>query len=340
MAMLLDTHYHLDFVTAPRVRARLVEELAARGIGIIAQTLTPTSFLEQHSDTSDTAAAGTAVSPFLSLGFHPWWIESEEQVEAELALLPKAVARTRFIGEVGLDFAPRRLEAAPAALQEHVFRRILQEVCTAAESAAESGVGKPGGDGSGTDGLGGVGPGADGHGAGRPYVLSIHTVRSATQALDALEENAVTSKNVAPVFHRFAGTSDELTRLIELGGYISVHPLMLATKRGRAYVRQVPAERLLLESDLPTERVDAGALDGDSGVGSPNCACQREFDDGALSGSARDLGGEAMVARPLADALEASLRTTLDTLSDLRSEDMEPVIAYTQSQFYGATALQ
>ena len=32
---------------------------------------------------------------------------------------------------------------------------------------------------------------------------------------------------------------------------------MLATKRGRAYVRQIPPERLLLETDLPDEGTDA-----------------------------------------------------------------------------------
>ena len=64
-----------------------------------------------------------------------------------------------------------------------------------------------------------------------------------------------------PIFHRFGGTSDELTRLIRAGGYISVNPRMLRTKRGRAYVSQVPVDRLLLETDLPREPGSGDAVE-------------------------------------------------------------------------------
>ncbi|MFR2031814.1 MAG: TatD family hydrolase, partial [Collinsella sp.] len=35
--------------------------------------------------------------------------------------------------------------------------------------------------------------------------------------------------------------------------YFSVNERMLATKRGREYVRQIPLDRLLLETDAPAE---------------------------------------------------------------------------------------
>lgn len=295
MAVLLDTHYHLDFVTAPGMRAALVSELARRGVGIVAQTLLPTAFAEQISGSRQATCAspqksdGALLSPLLSLGFHPWWIVSEEQVEAELALMSKAVGKTRFIGEIGLDFAPRRVEQAPEQLQIHVLRRILEEVCAAAGVVAEGGVEKP-------------------------YVLSIHTVRSATAVLDLLEELDVASHNVVPVFHRFAGTSDELTRLVKLGGFLSVHPQVLATKRGRAYVKQTPGEQLLLETDLPKELV-------------------RESGDG---GGCEDFA-DSLFVRTLADDVEASLCETLKTLSELRKEDMESIILRTQSELYGVS---
>ena len=54
-------------------------------------------------------------------------------------------------------------------------------------------------------------------------------------------------------FHWFSGTSDELTRVIRSGCFVSVNPRMLETKRGRAYAQAIPEDRLLLETDMPPE---------------------------------------------------------------------------------------
>ena len=158
-----------------------------------------------------------------AVGYHPWYIDGN--YERELEIFRAALPRTRFIGEIGLDFAPRRLDDVPAETQIHVFTSILDAVRSSNQS----------------------------------HILSIHAVRSAGVVLDLIESRLDTSSSVAPgetfvpIFHRFGGTSDELTRLIRAGGYISVNPLMLRTKRGRAYVSQVPVDRLLLETDLPRE---------------------------------------------------------------------------------------
>lgn len=213
MTTLLDTHYHYDFVPE-QARGPLLDALAKEGVSLVAQTVTPSGFV--NCESAEVSRTSSAPVPLLSVGFHPWYIESDYQ--QELDVFAEALTRTRFVGEIGLDFAPRRLEQVTAKKQVEVFRRIL----TLADDAARS--------------------------AGNQYVLSIHTVRSATEVLDQLEDTSA----VVPVFHRFGGTSDELTRLIRAGGYVSVNPLMLNTKRGRAYVTQVPADRLLLETDLPT----------------------------------------------------------------------------------------
>ena len=109
---------------------------------------------------------------------------------------------------------------------------------------------------------------------------------------------------MVPIFHRFGGSSDELTRLIKQGGYISVNPAMLATKRGRAYVTQVPADRLLLETDLP-ERTETGD----------------------------DLG------KNHAGELIETLNTTVNTLATLRHQDLGELASHikrTAQQLYGA----
>ena len=75
-------------------------------------------------------------------------------------------------------------------------------------------------------------------------------------------ERAGALAGIACIFHWFSGTSDELQRAVRAGCFFSINPRMLASKRGRAYAQAVPAERLLLETDAPSqpgERYDAPA---------------------------------------------------------------------------------
>lgn len=219
--MLLDTHFHYDFL-APALRPAFDEALRAQGVQVVAQTLKPSAYRELRQVTD-------SAGPLLSLGFHPWQVASPAQVEAELEIFEAELASTRLIGEIGLDFLPRRLEASPADLQVQALRRLVSAVLQAADRQP----------------------------AEKTYVLSVHAVRATTALLDLFEELDVPGSPLVPVIHRFGGTSDELTRLVRAGGCISVHPQMVESKRGRAYIRQVPADRLLLETDLPEQPTDA-----------------------------------------------------------------------------------
>ncbi|WP_297454665.1 TatD family hydrolase [uncultured Corynebacterium sp.] len=209
---LIDTHLHYDFLP-PASRERFTASLAREGVEFIAQTVRPSGFVELERESL----------PMAAVGYHPWYIN--DNYERELEIFRAALSRTRFVGEIGLDFAPRRLDDVPAETQIHIFTSILDVVRASNQS----------------------------------HILSIHTVRSADAVLDLIEPQLDTSSSDAPgeafvpIFHRFGGSSDELTRLIRAGGYISVNPLMLRTKRCRAYVAQVPVDRLLLETDLPQE---------------------------------------------------------------------------------------
>ena len=120
---------------------------------------------------------------------------------------------TRYIGEVGLDFGKRGEANRDAQLA--AFMQIAQ-ICARQGSK----------------------------------LLSIHAVRSASTILDILEESD-TLATCSCIFHWFSGSSDELNRALKVGCYFSVNPMMLATRKGREYVRQLPAERLLAETDAP-----------------------------------------------------------------------------------------
>lgn len=224
--LIVDAHYHLDFWRDRGERRVFAEAASAAGVQLVAQTVIPSGYLDLAVD---------HLSPHMpSLGFHPWWIGSPDDVDAELEIFAEQVGTTRFVGEIGLDFSPRRLEHVPPEVQRSVFRRILALVANAASVATA------------------------------PIVMSIHAVRAVGAVLDDLEALGIHNRQIVPVIHRFGGTSDELTRLLRLGGRISVHPTLLETKRGRAYVTQAPADRLLLESDLPGAPIPAGP-----GTGSP-----------------------------------------------------------------------
>lgn len=262
--MLLDTHHHLDFLPSP-VRGAFVAQVADRGVQVVAQTVRPSGF-----------QAVEAITPLVSLGFHPWYLGDASRVEAELAVFAEAVQRTRLIGEAGIDLSPRRVAEVGQARQVSVLRRLMELVCEVAEARDSVGA-----------------------------VVSIHAVRSAGLVLDVLEDLRAVERGAVPVFHRFSGTSDDLTRLVRLDGLISVSPALLASKRGRAYARQVPADRLLLETDLPERPA-------------------REI-------AAADAGA---VARKHADDVCASLDATMRMLVELRGEDVITAVRENQTRLY------
>ncbi len=201
-----DMHCHLDFAPDPRV---LADELALRGIGCFSMTMDPAAYERAC------AALDGCANVRVGLGVHPWEVPADDEGRLRDlfdAFAPLA-AKTRFIGEVGLDFSPRCFGAEDA--QTRLFREIAG-VC-----AREGG-----------------------------KVVSIHAVQSASAVLDILEETRCCSRNTC-VFHWFSGTSDELKRASDLGCCFSFGPRSLGSRRGRAYAGSLPLGQLLLETDAP-----------------------------------------------------------------------------------------
>ena len=165
---------------------------------------------------------------FAGIGLHPWWLADGRCGNAEINLLCEVAAQERYIGEVGLDFSARFAGSEP--LQIQAFDRL----CDALVQHPLTG-----------------------------RVISIHAVRSAGTVLNVLESHGLlipNSDSPVIIFHWFSGTSDELVRARNAGCYFSVNERMLATKRGREYARQIPLDRLLLETDAPAEpQADASA---------------------------------------------------------------------------------
>lgn len=201
-----DMHCHLGFCEDAVQAARA---LAAAGVGAFSNTVTPVEFAEQR-----VALAG-AGNVRTGAGLHPWWVGGYD-VAANWDRLYDLVARTRFVGEVGLDFSSAHIATRKAQ---------VDALACVAHVSARTG----------------------------DKVLSVHAVRAVDQVLDVLEGASVLGGMTgnACIIHWFSGTSDQLTRARRAGCYFSVNPRMLQSKRGRAYVQAIPVDRLLLETDEP-----------------------------------------------------------------------------------------
>ncbi|MDO4533217.1 MAG: TatD family hydrolase [Coriobacteriia bacterium] len=173
----------------------------------------------------ESARAVLADSPNVrvGVGLHPWWVHDGRCTFEDAERVAELVRETRFVGEVGLDFGKRCAHSKDAQLS--AFTHIVK-AC-----AREGG-----------------------------KLLTIHAVRSADAVLDVLEKTRCLKNNQA-IFHWYSDSNPALWRAIQAGCYFSVNPRMLQTKRGREYVKLIPRNRMLLETDLPPESDADFALD-------------------------------------------------------------------------------
>lgn len=105
----VDMHDHLGWFRDPVAVARAA---AARGLGMLAVTVTPEEFLQLRP-----RLAGIE-SVRLAVGLHPWWVRDATDADT----LCELVGRARFVGEIGLDASPRRASNWDAQLA--AFERI------------------------------------------------------------------------------------------------------------------------------------------------------------------------------------------------------------------------
>jgi len=148
-----------------------------------------------------------------ALGLHPWAIGSLDmaQIEENINFISNNLHRAVALGEVGLDYDKRVLKGADKEMQKTMLRRLL---------ALALRHDKP---------------------------VSLHS-RYAWK--DALQE-VVAAGIKKLVFHWYTGFSSTLAELIEAGYYISATPAAEYQDEHRRAVREVPVERLLLETDCP-----------------------------------------------------------------------------------------
>jgi len=168
--------------------------------------------LNSNSKTLDLAAR-YPVYVYPALGLHPWAIGSLDaaQLEENINFIAENLHRAAALGEVGLDYDKRVLKGAGKETQKKVLRRLL---------ALALRYDKP---------------------------VSLHSRYAWKDALAEVKSAGISRL----VFHWYTGFSSTLAELIESGYYISATPAAEYHDEHRRAVREVPVDRLLLETDCP-----------------------------------------------------------------------------------------
>ena len=191
----------------------IAREAEALGFGMFAVTVTPQGYQRVLPVLAD------APNIALGVGLHPWWAADGRCGPDDAALAAELARTSRYVGEIGLDASPKHVPADSLPRQTAAF----EQICSACGETSDP---------------------------KKPKILSLHTVMAAEAALDILERTGCLA-NCRCVFHWFTGSNEALTRAMKAGCLFSVNEMMLRTRRGREYARQIPEDRLLLETDLP-----------------------------------------------------------------------------------------
>ncbi|WP_028524501.1 Qat anti-phage system TatD family nuclease QatD [Runella limosa] len=145
-----------------------------------------------------------------ALGLHPQLVEQYGQ---QLSLWEQYLPQAKFIGEIGLDAGPGYYKSLERQIA--IFEQIIRQCA------------KQGG-----------------------KVLTIHSIRSASQVLNIIEKNKLLENNNA-VLHWFSGSIREAKRAIDMGCYFSINLEMLSNPRNVELLKMIPRHRILTETDGP-----------------------------------------------------------------------------------------
>lgn len=160
----------------------------------------------------------------VGIGLHPRWILDTQDASVNVKAVKQHMESTNLIGEVGLDYLPAYL---PHKSEQYAAFKSIMHECVRHEGK----------------------------------VISIHAIRSVKDTLDILKTIGVCKNNLC-ILHWFTGSSDELHHAINLGCWFSVNRAMLETKKGREYIKVIPNNKLLLESDKPSSSKEKCTLNG------------------------------------------------------------------------------
>lgn len=146
----------------------------------------------------------------VGLGFHPQLIGSGYD---DIKLFARLVTKSRYIGEVGLDFSKNYISTREKQIED------FEEIIKLCESIGSK-------------------------------VISVHSLKAVSKVLDVIEKNKMCDTNIY-ILHWFTGSLSQLKRALQLECYISINPKMIKTKSGQEIIKMIPHNRILIETDAP-----------------------------------------------------------------------------------------
>lgn len=153
----------------------------------------------------------------VGLGMHPQLVGTGE---LDIRLFERLLPDASFIGEIGLDAGPAYYRHYQE--QKTLFDQILR-LCSQAGGK----------------------------------VISVHSIRSASDVLDGIERHIAPSTCKA-VLHWFTGSLSDVRRAVSLGCYFSINAPMLAKPDVSRLIASIPKTRILTETDGPFTRSGTG----------------------------------------------------------------------------------
>ena len=210
--MFVDSHAHIDGPEFDADREEVIQRARAAGVSTILNVGTG----DPHSPAFERAIELGKSHPsiYTAIGTHPHDARLyDDQAEERTRLLIQNGERVVAWGEIGLDF---HYDNSPRDVQVAVFKRQLQ-------AARELNL---------------------------PVI--IHTREAEAETIDILKTD-YDGANRRGVFHCFSGSEDLAKRALELGFMISFSGIVTFKKAEelRNIARQVPLDRLLIETDCP-----------------------------------------------------------------------------------------
>jgi TatD DNase family protein len=210
--MFIDSHAHIDGEEFDADREKVIERARDAGVSVILNVGTG----DPHSGVFERAVefGKTHDLIYTAIGTHPHDASKyDKSAEALTKNLIKSGARIVAWGEIGLDF---HYDNSPREVQLDAFRKQLR-------AARELDL---------------------------PVI--IHTREAEEETVAALKEE-FSSGQRRGVFHCFTGTANLARQALELGFMISFSGILTFKKAQdlRDVARQVPLDRLLIETDCP-----------------------------------------------------------------------------------------
>ena len=209
--MLIDSHCHLDKVNLKPFDNDVNKMLAQARAVGVTQFLCVCIDMEHFADVHDLAVAHDDIH--CSVGLHPTHQEGEEPTYERLLALAKK-PKVVAIGETGLDYFHFKKDDDMAWQQQRFRTHIRAAIATK-----------------------------------KPLIIHMRDAKEDTLKILA-EENA---QQVGGVMHCFAEDWETAQQAIALGFYISFSGIVTfnSAKTLQDVARQVPAERILIETDSP-----------------------------------------------------------------------------------------